>query len=212
MESVRPAGMGSGPTGRGAQPAGPDTDPAGQVTRLLRAAREGDERALDRILPLVYDELRVMARRRLSREAAPTLAATGLVHEAYVKLAGGEGLPAMDRAHLLAIAARAMRQVLVDHARRRQALRRGGDWKATTLTPDMAGTAMRPEEILDLERALSLLEPRQRRVVECRFYGGMEESEIALALGVSERTVRRDWVKARAWLYRALYPGVGEAG
>lgn len=178
----------------------------GDVTLLLHAVREGDRDALDRILPLVYDELRVLARQRLTREKGATLQPTGLVHEAYVKLAGGRGVPASDRPHFLAIAARAMRQVLVDHARKRLALRRGGDWSVTTLVPGMVAVEMRAEELLELERALAELPPRQRQVVECRYFGGMQEKEIAEALGVSERTVRREWVKARAWLYRALYP------
>ena len=177
----------------------------GDVTRLLLALRGGDREALDRLLPLVYDELRRLARRALGREHAPrTLHATGLVHEAYLKLAGGS-VDASDRAHFLAIAARAMRQVLVDHARRREASRRGGSWSQTTLTEGLRVTDFKPEEILALNEAMDTLEPRQRQVVECRFFAGMEDAEIAEALGMTERTVRRDWVKARAWLYRALY-------
>lgn len=180
----------------------------GDVTRLLAAADAGDADALDRLLPLVYDELRQVAEAQLRRERpGHTLQPTALVHETYLKLCGGD-LPASSRAHFLALAARAMRQVLVDHARRRGAAKRGGAWSATTLTDGAASIELDPEELLALDRALDELEPRQRQVVECRFFGGMEESEIAEALGVSERTVRRDWVKARAWLYRALYPEV----
>jgi RNA polymerase sigma factor (TIGR02999 family) len=98
-----------------------------------------------------------------------------------------------------------MRQVLVDHARRREASRRGGSWSQTTLTEGLRVTDFKPEEILALNEAMDTLEPRQRQVVECRFFAGMEDAEIAEALGMTERTVRRDWVKARAWLYRALY-------
>ncbi len=182
--------------------------PRGDVTRLLVAAREGDRAAVDRLVPLVYDELRELARGQLRRErAGHTLHATGLVHEAYVKLAAGGEIAAEDRAHFLAIAARAMRQVLVDHARRRQAVKRGGGWAVTTLTDGAQSVEYRAEEVLELDRALSELDERQRRVVEYRFFGGMEERDIAEVLGVSERTVRRDWVKARAWLYRSLYPG-----
>lgn len=176
------------------------------VTALLAALRGGERDALDELLPLVYDALRGLARRQLSREHAPrTLEATGLVHEAYLKLAGGR-VDASDRAHFLAVAARAMRQVLVDHARRRHAARRGGDWASVTLTEGIRGPDLDPAEMLALDEALEQLEPRQRQVVECRFFAGMEEHEIATALGLTERTVRRDWVKARAWLYRTLYP------
>ncbi len=114
---------------------------------------------------------------------------------------------AVDRAHFLAIASRAMRQVLVEHARRRNAEKRGGGWERTTLNDGDQPVEFSPDALLGLDRALAELEPRQREVVEYRFFVGMEEHEIATALGVSERTVRRDWVKARAWLYRSLYPG-----
>ena len=177
----------------------------GDVTRLLGAVRHGDANALDRIYPHVYDELHHVAERQLRRErSGHTLHPTALVHEAYIKLAGG-GLEAANRSHFLAIAARAMRQVLVDHARRRGAQKRGGEWQATTLTDGAATIDLDPAELIALDRALENLDPRQRQVVECRFFGGMEETEIAEAIGVSERTVRRDWVKARAWLYREMY-------
>ncbi len=181
----------------------------GEVTRLLQAARCGEREALDRLLPLVYDELRQLAARQLGRErAGHTLGATALVHEAYVKLSGGGTCGAGDRAHFLAIAARAMRQVLVDHARRRARAKRGGGWERTTLGEGDAAVEFRPEEMLALDRALEELDPRQREIVEYRFFAGMEEREVAEVLGISERTVRRDWVKARAWLYRSLYPEV----
>ena len=179
----------------------------GDVTQLLQAVRDGDREALDQLMPLVYDELRALARRQLGRErAGHTLHATGLVHEAYVKIAGGPAIGAVDRAHFLAIAARAMRQVLVDHARRKKAAKRGGEWERTTLTDGSGQVEFGHEEMLALDEALEGLDERQRQVVECRFFGGMEEHEIATALDISERTVRRDWVKARAWLYRTLYP------
>lgn len=178
----------------------------GDVTQLLEMVREGDSRALDRLVPLVYEELRSLAKRELYREQqGHTLHATALVHEAYLKLAGS-GMPASDRAHFLAIAARAMRQVLVDHARRRKAVKRGGDMVRTTLTDGGAPVEFRPDELIALDQALEHLDPRQRQVVEFRFFAGMEEKEIADVLGVSDRTVRREWVKARAWLYRAMYP------
>jgi len=183
----------------------------GELTGLLRAAREGDRDALDRLVPLVYDDLRRLARRQLRHEARPrTLQATALVHEAYVKLSAGAALEARDRAHFLAIAARAMRQVLVDEARRRRAGKRGGDWVRTTLAEGRHAVDMDPDELIALDRALEELEPRQRQVVELRFFGGLEETEIAAALGVSDRTVRREWVKARARLYRLLYVRSGD--
>jgi RNA polymerase sigma factor (TIGR02999 family) len=128
-----------------------------------------------------------------------------LVHEAYMKLANGAVARAGDRAHFFALAARAMRQVLVDHARRRSAAKRGPMWEQAALGDHVWAASVSPEEILTLNDAIDELEPRQRRVVECRFFGGLEEREIAAMLGVDERTVRRDWVKARAWLYQALY-------
>jgi RNA polymerase sigma factor (TIGR02999 family) len=187
-------------------------DPAssGEVTQLLQAVRLGEEGAVDRLVPVVYEELRSLAKRELFREArGHTLQPTALVHEAYVKLVAG-GLPASDRAHFLAIAARAMRQVLVDHARRRKAAKRGGDQVCTTLTDGGASVDFRPEEIIALDQALGQLEERQRLIVEFRFFADMEEKEIADVLGISERTVRREWVKARAWLYRSLYPSAAE--
>jgi RNA polymerase sigma factor (TIGR02999 family) len=180
--------------------------PPGEVTRLLNAARGGDHEAIDRIVPLIYDDLRMLAQRQLRRELGDRMMhPTSLVHEAYMKLSGGAALRAGDRAHFLAIAARAMRQVLVDDARRRSAEKRGGEWERTTLGDHDWVADLNPEELLSLNDAIDELEPRQRQVVECRFFGGMEEHEIAASLGITERTVRRDWVKARAWLYRTLY-------
>ena len=180
-----------------------------EVTGLLRAAGDGDRAAFDRLFPLVYAELRAMADRQLRGEAVGhTLQATALVHEAYLKLAVPDGAAAWsDRAHFFGIASRAMRQVLVDHARRRRADKRGGAWSRTTLSGKPLALDSDPEELLALDAALEGLEPRQREIVEMRFFGGMTEEEVAAALGVSDRTVRREWVKARAWLYDALYPG-----
>jgi len=182
--------------------ASPET---GEVTRLLRAAREGDAGAIDRIVPLVYEDLRRLAKRQLGRGFGPqTVRPTELVHEAYVKLSKGGAEAAVDRPHFLAIAARAMRQVLIEDARNRQAVKRGGGWKRATLSGHHWVVDFDADELLTLNDALDELDERQRQVVECRFFGGMEEREIAEALGINERTVRRDWVKARAWLYRAL--------
>ena len=186
----------------------PADTPPGEVTRLLEAAVAGDSDALERLVPLMYEDLRRVARRQLDREGGGhTLQTTALVHEAYLKLAGGGTVSATSRAHFLAIAARAMRQVLVDYARRRKAAKRGGGVISVTLGDEPTPAETSADDILALDEALQQLDPRQRQVIECRFFGGMEESDIAAALGVSERTVRRDWVKARAWLYQALYPG-----
>jgi RNA polymerase sigma factor (TIGR02999 family) len=184
----------------------PELD-VGEVTRLLQAAHQGEADALERLLPLVYDDLRCLARRQLGYEYAErTLNPTALVHESYLKL-GRSAMAARDRPHFLAIAARAMRQVLVDQARDRKAAKRGGgEWERTTLTDGAWAGEFDPDGVLALDEALERLEPRQRQVVECRFFGGMEEQEVAAALGVSERTVHRDWIKARAWLYRYFYP------
>jgi RNA polymerase sigma factor (TIGR02999 family) len=176
--------------------------PPGDVTQLLRAASGGQREALDQVIPLVYDDLRRLARRQLARErGARTLAPTTLVHEAYLKLA--RRVPhAEDRGHLLALAAHAMRQVLVDRARERHAAKRGPEWARTTLTGRSWVLEVDAESLLTLDAALERLEPRQRQVVECRFFAGLDDAEIADALGVTTRTVRRDWVKARAWLTR----------
>jgi len=183
-------------------PTGP-TAP-GDVTRLLQAARAGDRAALDRVMPLVYQDLRRLARRQLARErGSRTIQPTTLVHEAYLKLAGNAP-QAKDRAHLMAIAAHAMRQVLVDHARERRAAKRGPDWVRTTISDAVFSAELDSEGLLALNDALERLDPRQRQVVECRFFAGLDDAEIAEALGVTTRTVRRDWVKARAWLNRWL--------
>ncbi len=184
----------------------------GEVTQLLRAAVAGDSNALDRLVPLVYDELLKLAHRQLAREhGAQTLQTTALVHEAYLKLLGGGWMGATDRPHFLAIAARAMRQVLVDCARRRKADKRGGGIADATLSDGDQAVEFPADDLLSLDRALEQLDPRQRQIVECRFFGGMEEKDIAAVLGISERTVRRDWVKARAWLYRSLNSSQGSA-
>ncbi len=185
----------------------PGSASPGDVTRLLEAAEAGDSDALDRLVPLVYEDLRRVAHRQLDREGGGhTLQTTALIHEAYLKIAAGRSVSATSRAHFLAIAARAMRQVLVDYARKRKAAKRGGGVISVTLGDEPQRADASADDLLALDEVLQQLDPRQRQVIECRFFGGMEETDIAAALGVSERTVRRDWVKARAWLYQALYP------
>lgn len=180
------------------------------VTELLALARNGDQAALERVFPLVYDELRRVAGYQLRGErGGHTLQPTALVNEAYMKLVRSPGVDWRDRAHFVAIAARAMRQVLVDHARRRDAAKRGGDMQQTTLSGVPLGVDMNSEELLALDEALNrldALEPRLRQVVEYKFFGGLTDKETAELLGVTPRTAQRDWAKARAWLYRELYP------
>ena len=181
------------------------------VTRLLEAARDGEGTALDRLLPIVYDELRRIADLELRREApGHTLRATGLVHEAYMKLVGSTALEVNDRAHFFSVASRAMRQVLVDHARRRKSAKRGGGWARTTLNEGAGARDFDTDELLALNEAMEQLDPRQRQIVDLQFFAGLEGAEIAELLGMSERTVRRDWAKARAWLYRSMYPDEAE--
>lgn len=172
------------------------------VTELLARSRAGDARARDEAYAAVYDELKRAARRQLrgNRQAFQT---TALVHEAWLKLSANAGLAPADRNHLMALSTQAMRHVLVDHARRVHAQKRGGGRPELTLT---AGDIAQPQaeiEVLALHELLGTLqafEPRAAQVVELRYFGGYEETEIATMLGVSEITVRRDWRKARAWL------------
>jgi RNA polymerase sigma factor (TIGR02999 family) len=184
-----------------------DTAASGEVTRLLGLVRGGDRAAVDRLFPLVYEELRRLARGQVNRNfSPPTLNATGLVHEAYLKLAGGGAIHAESRAHFLSIAGRAMRQVLVDRARLKAAKKRGGEWAPTTLMDGHQAVEVDFAEMLALNEAIESLEPRQRQIVEARFFAGLEDTETAALLGISDRTVRREWVKARAWLLRAMAP------
>ena len=179
-----------------------------QVTMYLQEFREGDPNAFDRIVPLLYQDLKRMAAGQLRRGApAMTLGATGLVHELYLKMMGQQGLDAKDRGHFLAISARAMRQVLADSARRRTAAKRGGDQANVTFEEDMAMATEDATWLSDLDEALERLadvNERLARVVECRFFGGLSEQETADALDTSLRTVQRDWMRARAWLQEEL--------
>jgi RNA polymerase sigma factor (TIGR02999 family) len=165
------------------------------------------------MMPLVYDELRALAQRQMRREyGARTLHATALVHEAYIKLVGGTRLDAHNRAHFLAIMARAMRQVLIDAARKRNARKRGAGAEHATLWDGEKALELPLDELIALDAALNQLDERQRQIVEFRFFAGLDDKEIAEVLEVSDRTVRREWVKARAWLYRTLYASMGEPG
>lgn len=181
---------------------------AGEVTQLLRAYQAGDAEAFNRLVPLIYEELRRIARRQLRRgPAGPSLGATGLVHEAYLKLAGAGEIGAADQGHLLAVAATAMRQVLIDRARARLRAKRGGGQAAEGLDASDVPASPPSEWLVDLDRALSLLRARDARlaqVFECRFFAGLNEEETAQGLGVSVRTAQRDWMRARAWLRAEL--------
>jgi RNA polymerase sigma factor (TIGR02999 family) len=191
------------------------TRPAGaaaaDVTVLLRAWRDGDARAGERLIDILYRELHAMAERRLAREpAGNTLQPTALVHEAYLRLVGQRRIDWRDRGHFLALAATMMRRVLVDRARARRAAKRGAGDTVITLV-DAANASVDPSaEVLDVDRALERLAaayPRHAHVVELRFFGGLELAEIGAVVGVTERTVKRDWAFARAWLMRELGAG-----
>ena len=181
---------------------------AHDLTELLQAHARGDETALDRLFPMVYDELRRMARGRMRHERADhTLGATELVHEAFFRLIRLDRIDWQSRAHFLAIASQAMRNVLLDHAEHRGAAKRGGGALPVTLDRVELANDMPDDEVLalcDALQRLERLEPRQARVVECRYFGGLNLDETAAALGVSAATVSRDWTIARAWLHAEL--------
>ena len=178
------------------------------ITQWLDAARGGDREALDRVLAALYEELHSMARRQLAGQQEQTLDATALVHEAYLKLIGSHGAEFGDRAHFFAYASTAMRSVVVDHVRQRLAQKRGGDMERVTSIPEDGEGAIRlDEELLALDGALDKLaavDPRLAQVVELRYFGGMSELEIAALQDRSERSIRRDWQKARLFLLASL--------
>ncbi len=179
------------------------------MTALLEAAAPDDASVMDRLFPLVYDELRSLAHGYLRRErAGHTLSTTALVHEAYLKLVDQSRAPVRNRSYFFGAAVRAMRQILVDHARRRSRKKRGGDQQRVTLDEQHLQVDDLAASLLDLDQALerlSALEPRAAQVVECRFFGGLSVEETAEVLSLSTRTVMRDWIMAKAWLYRALH-------
>jgi RNA polymerase sigma factor (TIGR02999 family) len=186
------------------------------VTRILQQAEGGDSAAADQLFGLVYEELHLLAKRQRARWRGDyTLNTTALVHEAYLKLVGPQRLGVESHAHFFALAARAMRHILSNYAKRRRTLKRGGDQvRLSLMERDLAVldsqalmSAERAEVLHALEEAMTRLEAvseRQCRVVECRFYGGMSVPETATALGISPATVKRDWTLAQAWLYREL--------
>ena len=179
-----------------------------EVTRVLKAASEGDAQAAEELIPLVYSELRKLAAWRLAQEkAAHSLQATLLVHEAYLKLSPGE--QRWDgRKHFFSAAAEAMRRILIDRARRRKAIRHGGDMHQTEFAEDaIAASKAQDDEVLAIHEVLDRLakeEPRKAEVVKLRYFAGMTIEETAEALDISTPTAKRDWTYARAWLYREL--------
>jgi RNA polymerase sigma factor (TIGR02999 family) len=180
-----------------------------QLTELLSAARRGDQHAAGEAFSLLYAELHKLARSKLRRHQSMTLLdTTSLLHESYVRLVGAEALPVADRHHFFTYAARVMRSVIIDFARARLAERRGGGADRLVLDTDIAGEVATDEtDVLRVHDALEVLakaDERLAQVVEMRYFGGMTEGEIAQALGTSERTVRRDWEKARLLLFAAL--------
>jgi RNA polymerase sigma factor (TIGR02999 family) len=177
---------------------------------LLERARGGQEPAIEQLVPLVYGELRRIAARHLRRERpGGTLQATALVHEAYLRLLKDEDLSFQNRAHFFGIAARSMRQILVEHARARGAGKRGGERQRVTLDEGAAAVPGPDVDLLALNEALDRLaavNPQHARIVELRFFGGLTNEEAAAALDVSPATVKRAWAVARAWLFRELSP------
>jgi len=186
------------------------------ISRLLKAWGAGDQTALDRLTPLVYDELRRMARRCMRRErAGNTLQTTALVHEAYIRLVDARSVECKDRVHFFALSAEMMRRILVDAARARASAKRGGQVEqvahseAVNLDEIAENTSEKSAELLALDEALqelTRLDPRKARVIELRFFGGLTVEETAEVLNVSPQSVMRDWKLARAWLNRELRP------
>jgi len=188
-----------------------DDPDRGDVTQLLQAVKAGETGAFDRLVPLVYDELHSIAHRHLQRsKRGQTLNTTALVHEVYVKMADQNGLALEDRSSFLAVSACAMRQVVIQFARSRNALKRGEGASAISLDPVHVAVDEQAESVLEIDRALTRLRQRNAQlaqVVECRFFAGLSEEEAAEALGVSLRTGQRLWQRARAWLHDDLSQG-----
>ncbi len=191
------------------------SSPQETVTQLLVAMHEGDQRAVDALFPLVYDELRALAHRKRQRwHGDQTLNTTALIHEAYLKLVGQPDRAWEGRTHFFSVASKAMRHVLINYAESRRRQKRGGDQPKVSLEamqelmgPDVAVSEEQADILLALDEALRRLEqidPRQGQIVECRFFGGLTIRETAEALDISPATVKRSWIMAQSWLYREL--------
>lgn len=178
------------------------------ATGLLLALRDGDRGALDRLMPQVYEELHRIAHHQLARRGGGgTLRTTGLVHDVYIKLVDQARVEVDDRAHFMALAAQAMRHIVIDEARKRRSQKRGGGWRRITLEDAVLGSEDEEVDVFEVDQALTRLagfDQRLCRIVECRFFAGMTIEETAIALGVSPRTVDRAWRKAKAWLSREI--------
>ena len=179
-----------------------------EVTELLQKWRGGDKAALDRLTPLIYDELHRLAHNYIRRERpGHTLQTTALVNEAYLQLVGQKDVAWANRAHFFAVSAQVMRHILVDYARQRSSSKRGGSLQKVSLDAEVIVSQERAHELVALDEALDALNelhPRRRKVVELRYFGGLNNTEAAAVLEVSEATIERDWRFARAWLYREL--------
>jgi RNA polymerase sigma factor (TIGR02999 family) len=185
-----------------------------EVTELLADWAKGDKSALEKLFPLVYDELRRIAGRQMSQErAGHTLEATALVNEAYLKLAGQQGFEWHNRAHFFAVCAQVMRHVLIDHARAHTRDKRGGGAIKVSLSEAAVMADEQAEHFIALDAALSALEhvdPQKQKIVELRYFGGLSIEETAEVLDISPRTVRREWQRAKAWLYRMIAEGTSD--
>ena len=178
------------------------------VTQMLEDIGEGDSNAADLLMPLVYDELRRLAQQHLAHERPDhTLQATALVHEAYLRLVDSDSIKARSRVHFFALAAQAIRRILIDHARHTRRIKRGGPGNKLSLDQSPPITVDADIDLIELDdamRRLAEIEPRHAQIIELRFFGGMRFGEIAELLDVSQRTILRDWQASRAWLFRAL--------
>lgn len=182
--------------------------PSDQVTELLAPWTQGESNAREELIPLIYDELRCLARHCLMGQAPNhTLQSAALVHEAYLRLVGRSSVRWDDHVHFFAVAAQLMRRILVDHARKKGAMKRGGDRVTMTLNEELAPARQREMDVVALDeclKELTRMNPQYSRVVELRFFAGLSIEETAQALKISPATVKRDWAVARAWLYREL--------
>jgi len=184
------------------------------ITGILEKVGSGEAHAAHELLPLVYEQLRAAARNQMAQERADhTLQATALVHEAYVRLVGSHQVPWENRAHFYVAAAEAMRRVLIEHARKKGRLKRGGGQKRLPLSGEELAHDPNLEDIMSVDAAIQRLEERDgrmARIVRLRFFAGLGTQETAAALGLSDRTIRREWALARAWLHRELSAGAGK--